>query len=129
MNSSGEAVIRLLKKFSTESNDLLVIHDDLDLPLGKIRVRRGGSSGGHKGIDSIITHLGSRDFYRIRVGIGRPNTIEGSPADKEAEVIAYVLSDFSPEEQRAIAEVIPKVSETILCLLEGGPAAAMNRYN
>jgi PTH1 family peptidyl-tRNA hydrolase len=66
MNLSGESVERLVRKFKVNLDDLIVIHDDLDLPMGKIRVRRGGSSGGHKGIDSIIAHLDSPDFLRIR---------------------------------------------------------------
>ena len=129
MNLSGESVSRLVKRFKVDLDDLIIIHDDLDLPLGKIRIRHGGGSGGHKGIDSIVTHLESQDFTRIRVGIGRPATVEGSAEDKEADVIDYVLSDFTPEEKQAIAQVIPKVSEAIHCLLSEGLTAAMNKYN
>ncbi len=125
MNRSGQSVSRLVEKFNTTLDDLLVIHDDLDLPLGKIRIRQGGGSGGHKGINSIITELGSQDFLRLRVGIGRPTTSELS----EADIIAYVLSDFTPEEKQVIAQVVPRVSEAILCLLTEGLAAAMNKYN
>ena len=129
MNLSGESVIRLVNKFNISPSDLLVIHDDLDLPLGKIRLSQGSGSGGHKGVDSIITHLGSLDFPRIRVGIGRPPIIEGSAEDREAEVVAYVLNDFTTEEKKVITEVIPEVSEAILCLLNEGLTAAMNKYN
>ena len=129
MNLSGESVIRLVNKFNISLKDLIVIHDDLDLPLGKIRLSQGSGSGGHKGVDSIITHLGSLDFPRIRVGIGRPPIIEGSAEDREAEVVAYVLNDFTLEERRTITRVIPKVSEAILCLLNEGLTAAMNKYN
>jgi PTH1 family peptidyl-tRNA hydrolase len=129
MNLSGESVIRLVNKFNISLNDLLVIHDDLDLPLGKIRLSQGSGSGGHKGVDSIITHLGSLDFPRIRVGIGRPPIIEGSAEDREANIVAYVLSDFTTDEKKVITEVIPKVSEAILCLLNEGLTAAMNKYN
>ena len=129
MNLSGQSVSRLIKKFDISLNDLLVIHDDLDLPLGKIRISQGGGSGGHKGIDSIISYLESQDFIRIRVGISRPPIIEGSVNDKEAEIIDYVLSDFTPDEKKIITETIPKVSEAILCLLTEGLIAAMNRYN
>ena len=129
MNLSGESVIRLVNKFNISLNDLLVIHDDLDLPLGKIRLSQGSGSGGHKGVDSIITHLGSLDFPRLRVGIGRPPIIEGSAEDREAEVVAYVLNDFTPEERKTITQVIPKVSEAILNLLNEGLTAAMNKYN
>jgi len=129
MNLSGEAVSRLVKKSKIRLADLIIIHDDLDLPLSKIRISKGSSSGGHKGIDSIITHLGSADFLRIRVGIGRPAIVEGSTKDREAEIIDYVLSDFTSDEKKTIAQVIPKVSEAILCLLSEGLTAAMNKYN
>jgi PTH1 family peptidyl-tRNA hydrolase len=125
MNSSGESVSRLMRKFNIDLNDLIVIHDDLDLPLAKIRLSFGSSSGGHKGIDSIIKELGSRDFIRIRIGIGRPDKAEAS----EDEIIAYVLSDFTPAEKRAIDKIIPQVSEAILCLLTEGLEAAMNKFN
>jgi len=129
MNLSGESVIRLVNKFNISLNDLIVIHDDLDLPLGKMRLSQGSGSGGHKGIDSIITHLESQDFPRIRIGIGRPPMIEGSAEDREAKVVAYVLSDFTPAEKKVITEVIPEVSEAILYLLSEGLTAAMNKYN
>ena len=129
MNLSGESVSRLIKKFNIGLDNLLVIHDDLDLPLGKIRLRRGGSSGGHKGVNSIITKLGSRDFIRIRVGIGRPATIEGPTEVSKADIISYVLSDFTPGEKQTLAGVVPRVSEATLCLLAEGLIAAMNKYN
>jgi PTH1 family peptidyl-tRNA hydrolase len=128
MNASGESVSALVKRLNITPADLIVIHDDLDLTPGKIRLRLGGSSGGHKGIDSIITHLASRDFYRVRVGIGRPDISE-KDADKEAAVVAYVLSDFTPGEKGIITQTIPEVSRAILCLLSEGLTAAMNKYN
>ncbi len=124
MNRSGQSVSRLVGKFNISLDDLLVIHDDLDLPLGKIRIRQGGGSGGHNGIESIISCLGSKDFLRLRVGIGRPAT-----ELSEADIIAYVLSDFTSDEKQVMAQVIPRVSEAILCLLTEGLAAAMNKYN
>ena len=129
MNQSGRAVSRLVKKFDIKPNDLLVIHDDLDLPLGKIRIRQGGSSGGHKGIDSIVADLDSQDFIHVRIGIGRPTEIEGDTQTREAEIIDYVLSDFTPEEKQIIAKMIPRVSDAIYCLLTEGLATAMNKYN
>jgi PTH1 family peptidyl-tRNA hydrolase len=123
MNLSGESVSRLVKKFKINLNDLLVIHDDLDLPLGKIRISYGSSAGGHKGINSIITCLGSQDFTRLRIGVGRPE--EAS----EDEIIGYVLSDFTPGQKQAITPVIPRVSEAILCLITEGLTAAMNKFN
>jgi PTH1 family peptidyl-tRNA hydrolase len=129
MNASGESVSRLVKRHKISPSDLIIIHDDLDLPPGKIRLRLGGSSGGHKGLDSIIAHLGSRDFHRVRVGIGRPDIAVGSARDKEEAVIAYVLSEFTPEERKIINKVIPGVSRAVLCLLAEGLDAAMNKYN
>jgi len=129
MNRSGEAVSRLVKRFEVGLDNLIVIHDDLDLPLGKIRIRPGGSAAGHKGINSIITHLGSEDFVRIRIGIGRPPITEVSTETSEDDIIDYVLSDFTPEEKRVITEAISQVSEAIYCLLTEGLVTTMNRYN
>lgn len=127
MNLSGRSVCRLVKKFSINPHDLIVIHDDLDLPLGRIRIRQDSSSGGHKGVSSIISELGSRNFIRIRVGIGRP--MSDIPETSEADVVNYVLNDFTTEEKKTISQVIPEVSEAIICLLTEGKVAAMNKYN
>ena len=129
MNLSGQSVSRLVKRFGINPDNLIVIHDDLDLPLGKIRIRQGSGSGGHKGVDSIIVELGSQAFIRVRVGIGRPAPTDGSTEASEADVIAYVLSDFTPEEKRTITRVMPEVSEALYCLLTEGLTAAMNKYN
>ena len=125
MNNSGQSVSRLVRNFKVSLKDLLVIHDDLDLPPAKIRLSSGSGSGGHKGISSIIAEMGTREFTRIRVGIGRP----AKPNPSEDDIIAYVLSDFTPEEKQAINQIIPMVTEAILCLLTEGLTAAMNRYN
>jgi PTH1 family peptidyl-tRNA hydrolase len=123
VNLSGESVSRLVKRFRVSLDDLVIIHDDLDLPLAKIRLSHGSSSGGHKGIESIIAELGSQDFIRIRIGIGRP--AEAS----EEEIINYVLSDFTTEQKKAITPIIPKVTEALLCLLTEGLTTAMNKFN
>jgi PTH1 family peptidyl-tRNA hydrolase len=125
MNNSGQSVSRLLKSLRIKPQDLLVIHDDLDLPLAKIRISSGSGSGGHRGINSIIAELGTQEFTRIRVGIGRPD----KPAPTEDDIIAYVLSDFTPQERKTINQITPKVSQAILCLLTEGLTAAMNRFN
>jgi len=125
MNNSGTSVSRLLRSFKVNPKDLLVIHDDLDLPPAKIRISSGSGSGGHKGINSIIEELGTREFTRLRVGIGRP----AQPNPTEDDIIAYVLSDFTPQEKQDINQIIPKVSEAILCLLTEGLTPAMNKYN
>ena len=88
----------------------------------------GGSSAGHKGVNSIIACLNSQDFPRLRVGIGRPTT-EGSTETSEADIINYVLNDFTPDEKQIITQVIPKVTEAILCLFSEGLTTAMNKYN
>ena len=129
MNRSGRSVSLLVKKFNVSLDNLLVIHDDLDLPLGKIRIRQGGSSGGHKGVSSIIAELDNQNFIRIRVGVGRPVKNEGFTEFSEDEIINYVLSDFIPDEKQTITQIIPKVSEAILCLLTEGLVTTMNRYN
>jgi len=129
MNRSGQSVSLLVNKFNVDLDNLLVINDDLDLPLGKIRIRQGGSSAGHKGIGSIIADLGSRDFVRIRIGVGRPTRNEGFTEYSDDEIKAYVLSDFTFDEKQVITEIIPTVSEAILCLLTEGLVAAMNKYN
>jgi len=127
MNLSGKSVACLVHKHHIPLGDLLVIYDDLDLPLGKIRLRQSGSSGGHKGMNSIISALGSEDFPRIRVGIGRPQ-VEGQSIDEDATV-NYVLSDFSTKEEAIIKPVIATVSEAIDCFLTEGMKAAMNKFN
>lgn len=128
VNRSGESVRALVRRFGVRLENLVVIQDDLDLPLGKIRIRPGGSAAGHKGIGSIIEHVGSREFPRIRIGIGRPMVEEGSSASEE-EIIEWVLSGFTEEEGETVAQVIPRVSEAIGCLLKEGVKAAMNRFN
>jgi PTH1 family peptidyl-tRNA hydrolase len=129
MNKSGEAVSQLVKKFNISLDNLLVIHDDLDLPLGKIRIRLNGGSAGHKGIESIIKELVSQDFPRIRVGIGRPISPTDSTEITDADMITYLLSDLPSEVKRAITHVVPIVNEAIICVLTKGPTVAMNKYN
>ncbi len=127
VNLSGNSVAALVHKHNIPLSNLLVIYDDLDLPLGKIRLRQSGSSGGHKGMNSIISALGSDDFPRIRVGIGRPEP-EGQPVGEDA-IVNYVLSDFSPEEEAIIKPVIARVADAIDCFLSQGIVVAMNRFN
>ena len=127
VNLSGKSVAGLVRKHNIPLSDLLIIYDDLDLPLGKIRLRQSGSSGGHKGINSIIFALGSEDFPRIRVGIGRPQAEEQSMS--EDTIVNYVLSDFSPQEEAIIKSVIARVAEAIDCFLTQGIEAAMSKFN
>jgi PTH1 family peptidyl-tRNA hydrolase len=127
VNLSGKSVACLVHKHNIPSSDFLVIYDDLDLPLGKIRLRQSGSSGGHKGMNSIISTLGSEAFPRIRVGIGRPQVEEQSMS--EDAIVNYVLSDFSPQEEAIIKSVIATVAEAIDCFLTQGIEAAMSKFN
>ena len=127
VNLSGDPVACLVRKHGISLSDLLIIYDDLDLPLGKIRLRQNGGSGGHKGMNSIISALGSEGFPRIRVGIGRPQIEEQSMS--EDAIVNYVLSDFSPQEEAAIKPVIIKVAEAIDCFLTQGIEAAMSKFN
>ncbi len=124
MNLSGRAVRKALAKFNLirdgEIHNLIVIHDDLDLSPGVVRIRRGGSSGGHKGIDSIIIETGSRDFIRIKIGIGRDSTV---PAED------YVLRRFRPGEKKLIEEAITEAESAIGTILDSGVEKAMNKYN
>jgi PTH1 family peptidyl-tRNA hydrolase len=125
MNASGEAVRYLVNRYKIDMNDLIVIHDDMDLPLGKIRIRQSGRSAGHKGIESIISYLDNPEFIRVRVGIGRPE----ETGEKDSEVIGFVLNDFTDEETKVIAPVISRVSEALWCLITEGLEPAMNKFN
>jgi PTH1 family peptidyl-tRNA hydrolase len=128
MNLSGEAVSALMRRYRLSSQDILVIYDDLDLPLGKIRIREKGSSGGHNGLKSIISHLGTQDFPRIRVGIAPAEGGDGAAAP-EVDAIEHVLSDFTDAEKTVMREVYPRVAAAIEFILIEGIAAAMNKYN
>ena len=123
INLSGEAVFRLVGHFDLPPSHLLVIHDDLDLPLGRLRIRERGGSGGHKGMESIIAHLGSEDFSRIRVGIApRERSID-------FDAVEYVLSDFTAEEKPLMEETYAMVIDAIHCILSEGIQVAMSRFN
>jgi PTH1 family peptidyl-tRNA hydrolase len=121
VNVSGEAVGALARFFKIEPDHVLVIYDDLDLEQGIIRVRPKGSAGGHNGIKSIIEHLGTQDFPRIRVGIGRP------PGKMEPK--SYVLQDFGGDELLVMEEVCGRVVDALDVFLESGVLDAMNRFN
>lgn len=121
MNTSGVAVASLVRQEKILMSDILIIHDDMDLPLGKIRLKPKGSAGGHHGIESIIASLGSQEFPRLRVGIGRPGDTGGT--------IDYVLGDFVPSERDIVEEVIARVSKAIDCFLAEGLEKAMSQFN
>ena len=121
MNKSGQAVKALVDGYQVELKDLIVIYDDLDLPPGKIRIKKSGSSGGHNGIKSIINRLGTRDFSRIRIGIGRPP--EG------IDVVDYVLGYFTDEENELITEATSNAIEAIKVIQKETYNKAMNKFN
>jgi PTH1 family peptidyl-tRNA hydrolase len=120
MNLSGEAVAGAARFYRVSPADILVIYDDLDLPLGGLRLRPGGGSGGHKGMCSVIASLGTEDFPRLRVGVGRP--AHGDPVD-------YLLSDFAPGELPVMKETYNAAAATVELYLQKGLAAAMNWCN
>jgi PTH1 family peptidyl-tRNA hydrolase len=121
MNLSGEAVAPAVRRFGVEPlQRLLVVHDDLDLPLGKIRLRPRGGAGGHNGLRSIIDQLLTQDFPRLRIGIGRSSTME--PHD-------FVLSDFTPEEEPVIEKAREQAVLAIHAFVRDGIIAAMNQFN
>jgi len=121
MNRSGESVAPLVRYLNISLEELLVVVDDADLPLGKLRLRKQGSAGGHNGLKSIISHLNSSAFPRLRLGMGRPDAPEG--------MIDHVLSDFSRGEQEIIQASVQRAVETIREYLEFGIDQAMNRCN
>jgi PTH1 family peptidyl-tRNA hydrolase len=118
MNESG---IALARHGSAGNGTLLVVCDDLNLPLGHLRLRPGGSSGGHRGLDSIIEHLGSDDFPRLRLGIG------GAPPD--IDWVDFVLSDFAPAEQETVRDMLAAAAAAIETAVRDGLDAAMQRFN
>ena len=121
MNDSGAAVDYLMTRFAVSPEALLVVYDDIALPLGTIRVRRSGGDGGHNGVGSIIEHLGSKEFPRIRIGIGEP--------DEGVSYVEYVLGKFQKHEEKAIKPVIAVVADAVEVLLTEGIDTAMNRFN
>ncbi|MGN6710832.1 aminoacyl-tRNA hydrolase [Anaerocolumna jejuensis] len=121
MNLSGESVRELKDFYKAEAKDIIIIYDDISLEPGKLRIRTKGSAGGHNGIKSIIAHLGTEEFPRIRVGVG----------DKPAgwDLADYVLSRFPKEEQPVIREALGTTSEAVKTILTEGMEQSMNQYN
>ncbi len=121
MNLSGVALEKLFSFFKVNIQDLIVIHDDLDLPFQTVRLKVGGGEGGHKGLISITSHLGSSEFIRVRIGIGKPA--------RKTMVEKYVLSPFSEEEQKVLPKIIKLASEAIQEIVFGGIQSAMRIYH
>ena len=110
MNNSGEAIRAIIDWFKVEKDKLIIVVDDIDIPLGKIRIRKKGSSGGHNGLRSIINHLNSQEFIRIRIGIGSPPYIEN---DKKLNTISHVLGNFSKPEKLILDKIFCKMIESL----------------
>lgn len=121
MNLSGGPVLKLMRQEKIAPQDILVACDDVNLGLGRIKIRARGSSGGHKGLESIIQSLSSDEFSRLRIGVSSPHG--------QKDISGYVLSPFSREEQGIIREGIEKARNAMLCWLENGTEEAMNRFN
>lgn len=120
MNSSGTAVGAVSRRNNIAPEEIVVISDDLDLPPGKLRIRRGGSDGGHNGLKSVIAELGSANFIRVRVGIGRP---------EPGKTVDYVLSGFEGDEEKEFSASLDRAAEAVMSLLQCGLSRTMNKYN
>ncbi|MEW5785107.1 MAG: aminoacyl-tRNA hydrolase [Bacillota bacterium] len=121
MNRSGRAVDELFHLYPLQPEQLVLIYDDLDLPPGSLRLRQGGGSGGHRGVQSVIEHLGSASFIRLRLGIGRPPSgLAGAD---------YVLQKPSPEDKPLLEQAVDQAVEAVITLVRLGLDAAMNRFN
>ena len=121
MNRSGEALSYLVNRFHISTDDMLVVYDDMNLSLGKIRIRSSGSSGGHRGMESIIDALGSQNFPRVRVGISRP-----TPGVNDVE---FVLGTFDDEETPLVKRAVSTTRDAVVDVIIHGFEWAMNRYN
>lgn len=121
MNVSGQAVKSLMERYSLSANDIIVVYDDVDLPLGKMRIRQKGSAGGHNGLKSIIEALGTNEFVRLRIGIG--------PKPEGVDLAEFVLSDFSEEERSVLEKVLDVAVEAVKTILTDGVQKAMSLFN
>lgn len=121
MNLSGDSVAQMIKGFNLSADDLIIIHDDMDMDIGRLRIRDKGSHGGHRGIKSIINAIGTDSFIRIKIGIGRPRAGMDSSD--------YVLANFKKDELPILKEVKKRASDALSFLIKDDTVAAMNRFN
>jgi peptidyl-tRNA hydrolase, PTH1 family len=121
MNVSGRAAAHLLRRFGMPAEDLIVVHDDVDLPLGRIRLKRGGGAAGQKGVLSIADALRTQEFMRVRIGVSRPL--------ERDQMVDYVLDRFTPDERERLAAVIPRAADAVTSLVRSGLETAMSEYN
>jgi len=148
MNASGKAVAKLASSFRLQASSIWVVHDDIDLPLGKIKIKIGGGAAGHRGVESIIRELGTDEFVRFRLGIGHPGKNPKSPAFRRDPakgggkipalpagrqnpklVESYVLEEFQTKEKSEVKKMIKKAIKAIRVTLKKGPERAMNEFN
>lgn len=128
MNNSGDAVWAFLEDKQTEASSILVIEDDINLPIGRVRLRANGSAGGHNGLKSIISRIGE-DFWRLRIGVGKPKSEENDGASEHEKLISHVLGEISQGEARILKQVIDQVPEIAQYWLSNEGNKAMNKYN
>jgi peptidyl-tRNA hydrolase, PTH1 family len=121
MNISGRAAVHLLRKYGVPPEDLIVVHDDVDLPLGRIRLKRGGGAAGQKGVLSIADALRTQEFMRVRIGVSRPL--------ERDQMVDYVLDRFTPDERERLGVVIPRAADAVVALVRNGLDSAMSEYN
>jgi len=121
MNLSGEPAGSAMRFFKIPIEDVVAVHDELDLPLGRLQLKKGGGAAGHNGLKSLLQHLGGADFLRMRVGINRP--------PPKWDTAAYVLANFSGAEEKQLDETLDRVTDGLDLLLEKGASAAMNAVN
>jgi len=124
MNASGESVSAAARFFKVAPEDLLVVHDELDLSFGRLQLKKGGGTGGHNGLESIVEQLGTTEFARVRFGIGKPQ----GPNAKE-RVVGHVLHDFTTKEKEALPPLLERAVDMARAWLTLGLAEAMNRHN
>ena len=122
MNLSGDCIAPVLKYHNATIQDLLVVSDDIDLPVGRVRIRKGGSAGGHNGLKSVIERTGSQEFARLRIGVGRD-------PQSRSNVIGHVLGKFSPDDRKVMDEVVAEAAEAVGAIENENLETAMNRYN
>ncbi len=122
MNLSGEAAGEAARFYKVPADHVLVVCDDVSLPVGKVRIRKGGSAGGHNGLKNLIAHLGTDQFPRIRIGVGQKPHPDYDLAD-------WVLGKFQGEDRKVMDAAVKKAADAVECLLKEGPDRAMNRFN
>lgn len=129
MNQSGRSVASLRNFYKVEDGDICIVHDELDLPTGHLKMRLGGAAAGHHGVESIINSLGTDKFIRLRLGIGTVESLQGERKSKSFNAEHFVLDPFSPKEKSEVKSMLKKAIEILKVYLEDGIEKAQNQYN